>query len=120
MYIAFFYVNSSTNEKIVIRKAPNTNPRNLLILFWLTENSSVITSDAEMYKKVPAENDKKIASKYLFIPFSIIPISIPIGVVNANTIKSTITTPPSNLDLNKFIPMDKASTHLWKLIAISI
>ena len=83
---------------------PSRNPTNFRTLFPPTENSSTITSDAEMYKNVPAEIDKNIASNKELIPLKIIPNKIPAGVVNEKSITRTIRTSRSILDLFKLIP----------------
>lgn len=83
---------------------PRKNPANFKTLLPPTENSSTITSDALIYKKVPADIDKNIASKIELIPLRIIPITIPAGVVNENNVTSTIRTSLSIPDLLRFIP----------------
>ena len=77
---------------------------NFWILYRPSENSSIITSDAEIYKKVPAEIAKKIASIITLMPLNTIPNIIPIGVVSEKMNRRTNKTSFSILDLFKFIP----------------
>lgn len=85
-------------------KAPARNPKNLGILYLLTENSSIMTSEAEIYRKVPADIARKTASKRRLIPLKITPKIMPKEVVRENKIINTINTSFSILDLFRFIP----------------
>ena len=84
---------------------PNRNPTNFNILLPPTENSSTMTSDAEIYKKVPAEIERKTASKIELIPLIIIPTTIPAGVVREKRTINTIRTSLSIFDLFRFMPL---------------
>jgi hypothetical protein len=66
-----------------------------------------MTSEAAMYRKVPADIERKIPSKIALIPLSTIPSIIPAGVVSENKTISTINTSLSNFDLLRLIPYIK-------------
>jgi hypothetical protein len=96
-----------TYSKIVKRAIindPKRKPKNFNILWPPTENSSTITSDAEIYKKVPAEIERKTASKTELIPDRTIPNIIPAGVVSEKRVIKTINTSLSIFDLFRLIP----------------
>ena len=84
----------------------------------VTENSSTIISLAEIYKNVPPDNDKNIASTNILESARNIPIIIPIGVKSANKEISLTYKDHSVLDLKNDIPKVKLSAHLCEIIAI--
>ena len=67
--------------KMDIRVTPQTNALNLCHLFLGDANSSVITSDAAIYKNVPTERARNNPLTNGLAAYSIpIPIQIPRGV----------------------------------------
>lgn len=59
--------------------------KNLCFLYFDTENSSMTTSLALIYKKVPELTAKKNPSIKLLVPANIIQSIIPIGVIEAKS-----------------------------------
>jgi len=94
----------SKTVKRAIIKDPKRKPKNFNILWPPTENSSTITSDAEIYKNVPAEIERKTASNTELIPDRTIPNIIPAGVVSEKRVINTINTSLSIFDLLRLIP----------------
>ena len=96
---------------IYIRTAPIIKKRNLFFLYFETENSSITTSLALIYIKVPELIAKNIPSINTLCPVHIIPNKIPIGVVDEKINMSFIISPYSTFECEKLIPIVSTSTH---------
>lgn len=74
-----------------MKTAPRINISILTIFSLGTENSSMITSEQEIYVKVPAARDMKMISMIIDSPETMIPITTPRGVAAEKSITRMLT-----------------------------